>query len=148
MADVDVSVQIQTPSGFVELEDQAGGYELHAECFASRQVGQRKSEVTAEWYGGTYVWGSVPDQVAEDLVFYVSGATPYETATRLQTVVDAFESLSWQLVYRFGDLQETWQCTPADYSLESNQPLMFATKVIVRARVPRNPVVAREQVTP
>lgn len=145
MSDLDVSFELNTPSGWIELEDPASGYELHKDSFATRSVSHRSNVVNNDWVPGSYASRSVRENVVEDLAFYVTGATTYECRTRLAVVTDGLESLSYQAKMRIEDYLETWTCLPADYTLESDQPLIFATLVLVRAKIPRNPVVVSEQ---
>jgi hypothetical protein len=146
MSDLDVAFAINTPLGWVEIEDPINGYELHAEAFAQRSVSHRKTDVSNDWTQGTYTSRSVLDNITEQVDFYVGGATTFECRARLKVVTDAFDSLRYQARYRMEDYQETWSCTVADYTLEANQPLAYAKLVLVRAKIPRHPVALVEQV--
>lgn len=146
MSDLDVGFALHTPTGWIELEDPAGGYELHTDSFAARSVSHRKNEVSNNWVGGEYVSRSVRANVLEDVAFYVGGSTAFECRERVQVVTDTFDSLHFQARMRIEDYQETWNCVTSEYTLESNQPLIVAKLVLVRAKIPRHPQVFVEQV--
>lgn len=146
MADLDVAFAVHTPTGWIELEDPVNGYELHTESFAARSVSHRKNEVSNNWIPGEYNSRAVRTNVVEDVGFFVGGSTAYECRMRAQAVTEAFDSLHFQARMRIEDYQETWECTTSDYVLESNQPLIVAKLVLVRAKVSRHPQVYVEQV--
>lgn len=145
MSDIDVSFQLLTPTGWIELEDPENGYELERGSFATRSVSHRSNIVNSEWVAGSYASRSVRDNITEDVSFYVGGATTFECRTRMQAVLEGFEALTYQAIMRIEDYQETWTCIPADYTLESDQPLIAATLVLVRAKIPRHPAALVEQ---
>lgn len=146
MDDLSLRVRIQTPGGWLELEDEVNGYEIHADSFAALQIGHRKVDVEGDYVEGSYTVRSVRSEVNEALVVWVAGATPFVLADRMSALTTALESISYGIEVTFGDSQETWTCNPADYSIESSRPLRFATTAIVRATVPRLPTVSRIQV--
>ena len=146
MSTLDISFEILTPSGWVELEDPANGYSLHRDSFNQRTVQHRSLMASNDWVAGAYAARSVRDNVVEDVAFYVNGETTYECMSRVDLVLSAFDSLTYQARLRRNDHRETWTCTPADYTLESDQPLIFATMVLVKAKIPRHPTKAVEQV--
>ena len=146
MADLDVSAAILAPTGWIELEDPEGGYELHKESFGKRSYSHRKTEVESEWVAGTYTTRSVRANVNEDLAVWVAGATPFETRMRLDALLKGLDQLSYKIRFRNVDVQETWSCFPADYQLECSQELRLARLVLVRATVPRLPAAQIAQV--
>lgn len=145
-ADLDVSFEMNTPTGWIELEDPVNGYELHKDAFSTRSHGHKKNEVGNDWTAGEYVSRSTQSNVLEQVDFYVGGATIYACQMRLKAVLDGMHSLSYQSRFRMGDYRETWTCTVADYTLESEQALWVSKLVLVRAKIPRHPVVVAEQV--
>lgn len=148
MTDLDVAFELETAIGWVQLEDFENGYELHREAFSTKSVSHRKTEVPGEWIEGTPVSRSLRDSIVEDLSVWVGGETHFVMRERLKVITDALESLSYRARYRVEDYQETWTCTPADYTLESEQAFVVAKVVLVRAKVPRYPSALIEQVTP
>lgn len=146
MSDPALAASIEGVLGWIDLEDEAGGYELHADSFASRQVQLRKVEAEGEWVEGSYTTRSVRGNIVEPLVVYVSGATIYECRMRTKALTDALEQLRFGFTLTVEDYKETWSCFASEYTIEANQPLMFARKVIVRASVPHLPAVIQEQV--
>lgn len=146
MADLEVFASILTPTGWIELEDEPNGYWLHKDAFAKKAVSHRKREVSSEWVAGTFVADAVRENVIEDVVVYVQGRTPYEMRQRLDALTDGFDQLSYKMTLTEGDLEETWQCNLADYSIECGQEFRLARLAIVRASVPRLPGVTTRQV--
>lgn len=148
MTDIDVAASIESPTGWIALEDQVGGYELASDAFSEKGYSHRKTEVSSEWIEGTFVSRSVKENTTEKVSFYVLAATPFALAAKIQRVTDAFDQLSFGMVVRFSDCQETWVCQTADYTISTKQELRHATMALVNATVPRLPTCARVQVVP
>lgn len=147
---LDVAAAVHTPSGWVELEDEANGYELHAESFTSRAVQQRTVNSPGEWISGTFARRSTKENVTEPVSILVDGAgSHFAYATRMKVLRDAFDQTSYTFRVRFGDVLETWVCTmPADYTESCEQPFRFATTGILRVQVAHLPDVTIVEVTP
>ena len=148
MIELDVGATILTPTGWVNLEDEAGGYWLAADSFTESVTSHRKTEIDSEWMEGSFISRGVQAVVVEKVSVYVKGATPYQLAARLKRLTDGFNQLAFSMVVRFGDNQETWDCNLSDYTLSAKQEMRFATMVLVNASVPRQPTVVRAQVAP
>ena len=145
---LDVSAKIETPTGWIELDDPEGGYELAADSFATAAISHRKTEVSSEWLEGTFVTRSVRENVAEAVNVYVAGATPYELAARLKALTDGFDQLGYAMVVRFADAAEDWSCQVADYTIETKVEMRHATIALVKASVPRLPAKTLTRVFP
>lgn len=143
MSDLEVSFELETPTGWLLLEDPEGGYELHKDSFASRAVSHRKQEVSGEWIEGSYVTRSVRENVTEDVAIWVGGETFFDMDDRVQALVDGLEQLGYGARKVVGDLTETWTCSVADYTIECSQEYMASTVCLVRAKIPRLPAVVR-----
>lgn len=146
MITLDVSFEIETPTGWLECEDPANGYELHKESFVNRATSHRKQEINSNWVEGSYVSQAVRENVVEEVAIYVRGDTPYELWARKQALLDGLEQLAFTARLRFGDLLETWNCEISDYTEESPMEMRFATMAVIRARIPRLPSLTRSQV--
>lgn len=143
-----LSAQIETTEGWLELEDPENGYSLHKDSFSQQQVTRRKQEIEGEWVEGSFTTRSVRNNVTETLAVWVEGATPWEARQRRERLLNALGQLSYQFKLKDEDELQTWDCQPADYSLEAGQELRFARLVLVRAQVPRLPEVLYTQVAP
>lgn len=146
MTDITVVVQIEGLIDWFDLEDEVNGYVMHADSFASKQQQLRTVEAEGDYVEGTYTLRAVRGNVVEDVVVIVSGATNYEFRTRLQTVTDALEQLTFGMRVTLGDAKETWTCFASDYTVETSQPFHVAKKGILRSRVKHLPAVTLEQV--
>lgn len=144
--DLEVSVVIQTPLGDLELEDAENGYEVGKAAFASSQVSWRKQEINAEYVEGAYTNRAVRENVQETLEVYVAGLTQFEFQTRVRALTDAFGQLTYTITRTIGDAQEVWNCTVADYTVETSQEFLVATIGKISARVPRLPTAELSQV--
>lgn len=144
--DLDLECSIEGPAGWIVLEDEANGYSLESSSFGEASTTHRKTEVSSEWIEGSFVVRSVRENVTETLAVYVTGATPYELATRLAALTNALEQNSFILTTRWGNLAETYYCSVADYKVTASQPLRFATMALVTATVPHLPTVGRSMV--
>lgn len=144
--DLAVSVVIDTLLGPLELEDLASGYELHKETIGLRATSYRKVEVSGDFTEGTDTQRAVRANVTEQLSVWVAGTTQFEFQTRVRALTDALEQLSYTITRTVGDAIEVWQCTTADYSLETSQEFLVATIGLIKATVPRKPAVALSQV--
>ena len=146
--DVDVAASLESPTGWILLEDRAGGFELASDSFSEKGITHRKTEVSSEWIEGTFTSRSVKENTTEKVSVYVYGATPFALAEKVKRVTDAFDQLSFGMVVRFADCQETWYCHTAEYTISTKQEMRFATMALINATVPRLPSCARVQVVP
>lgn len=138
---LDVAFAIQAPSGWVELEDPANGYEAHKETRAEQGVSWRKQEISSTFVEGTFVNDAVKENVTETLAIYVDAHTPYELAVRVKVLTDALSQIRYQVRMRSGNLLETWDCAVADYTVQTPQEMINSRMAVVRASVPRRPTV-------
>lgn len=143
---LDVEISIHGPGGWILLEDPENGYTAHKEALASKSVTWRKKEIESDYVEGTFTNEAVRANIVEQLVIYVDGLSPWATSERVRALTEALEQLQYEVKVRDGDLEETWTCSVADYTLETGQELRNATMVIVRASVPRLPYATRVQV--
>lgn len=147
MADLDLSVQVLAPDGWHELEDEANGYEMHADSFVSRQTPRRNVESDGDWIDGTFARRSTRGNVVEPVVIIVSGSTPFEFAARMKAAKSWFDQVNYQVKVRFGDAQELWSCTrPGEYTEETAQAMRFATQGVLRVQVSHLPDVVLSEV--
>ena len=146
MSDIVLGLQIETPSGWLELEDEAGGYSLHSETRAPSRSPARKKSINSEWVPGTFVTRSVDENVTESVSVWVTGASQFELRTRLQRPAGRAGQLSYQMRFTTGDVRETWECQVADYAIQTDQPMLIATWALVKAQIPRLPNPTIEQV--
>lgn len=148
-----LSVQITSPTGVIELEDEANGYSLHGDTFASETYTHRKVEVNSPWLEGTYAVDAVLDNTVEALVVWVSGLAPDGTyshflfRTRLNALKKCFDQISYQITRTIGDAVEAWDCEVSDYTVETQQEFLFATRGVLRVPVPRRPTATLTQTT-
>jgi hypothetical protein len=143
---LDVAFAIQAPSGWVELEDPANGYEAHKETRAEQGVSWRKQEITSTFVEGTNVNDAVKENVTESVAIYVDAPTSYVLAQRIKVLTDALSQIRYSMRFRNGNLLETWDCAVADYTIETPQEMINSTMAVVRASVPRRPTVTMAQV--
>ena len=134
-----LSMMIQSGTLWLQLEDPAGGYELHAETFATRQVSHRKKDVSSEWVEGEYTQRSLRENVVEAVSVWVSGETVGETMTRMRALTSCLDQPNFGIRWEIDGYSETWQCQSSDYSIESDQPMLFSRLCLVKAQVPRLP---------
>jgi hypothetical protein len=146
--DLDVAASIETPTGWLDLEDEASGYELSYDSFSAQAVSHRKTVLQSEWIEGSFITRSVRENITEKVSVYVRGDTPFMLAERLARLTDGFDQLSFAMVVRFADSQETWSCSTSEYTISTKQEMRFATMALVSADVPRLPTLDRVQVYP
>ena len=144
--DLDVHAEIETPTGWLELEDIANGYELHAESFSQRQVQSRKVEADGEWANGSYTVRATVGNVVETVSVWVKAPSPFDLAERLDPLLAGLHQLQFRFRVTTGNLREEWVCQYSDYTIESDQNLRFATLALVKAQVPRLPDLVRTMV--
>ena len=146
--EIDISVMIETPTGWLELEDEANGYTLGADSFASSATTHRKTEINSEWMEGTFVSRAVRENVTETVAVYVSGDTPHQLAMRLEKLTDGFNQLSYAIVVRSADIADTWSCWVSDYTVATKTEMRHATIAMVTATIPRLPGTTKTKVYP
>lgn len=148
-AELTLAVRVETPGGnWLELEDEANGYSIHADAFQQRSYTKRNTTADGIWVNGSWAKRSTTQNVAEPLVVWVDGqGSTFAYRTRMQTLKDCLDQLSFQVQLDVGDARETWMCSvPADYVEESSGPLMIATLGVLRATVNRLPDLTLEQI--
>ena len=146
--DLDVAARIQTPSGWIDLNDRAAGYELGPEAFTTAATSHRKGEISSEWMEGTFVTRSVRENIIETVSVYVYGDSAHQLAVRQQALTDGFDQLSYAMVVRFEDAEESWDCWVADYTTSTRAEMRRTNMSLVTAQVPRLPSAARAKVYP
>ena len=141
MSDLEgIVCRIQTPTGWLDLQDPANGYELHSEAFATRSVQARTNDAENEWVRGSYRVRAVPGNKVEQLYVWVGGPTQYDFRTRLEAFTSALEQIQYELEVTFGNAKERMFCMYSDnYTVETAQPMRHARIGLVRAAVPRLP---------
>lgn len=144
--DLDVQAEIETPVGWLALEDMGNGYELHAESFAAKAVQSRKVEAEGDFVEGSYTVRAVAGNVIENVSVWVKGEDPYQLAVRIQALTDGLHQLSYRLRLTIGNMREDWVCQYSDYTIESDQNLRFSTLALVKAQVPHLPTITLTQV--
>lgn len=141
--EISLSAVISTVNGDLELEDEANGYKLHSDSLAQAAVTHRTVTANSPWLEGTYVTDSVRDNTTEALVVWVIGPTHFLWRSRMQALTDALDQLSYTIAVTIDDAVMGWVCpTPADYTIETQQEYIHATRGVVRAQVMRLPQVS------
>jgi hypothetical protein len=143
---LDVVFSIKAPSGWLSLENPAGGYEAHKDARGEQATAWRRQEISSSYVEGTYTNEAVKENVTEALAVYVYGPTPYDLYTRIKVLTDAFSQIRYQITMRTGNLLETWDCSAADYTIQTPQEMINATIAVVRATVPRRPTIVTAKV--
>ena len=143
---LDIAFSIHAPSGWLDLDDAAGGYEAHKDTRAGQSVTWRKQEIESPYVEGTFVNEAVRENVSEALAIYVRGGSPFELRQRVTALTDALSQLQYEVRMVEGNAQETWDCSVADYTIETPQEMINSTMALVRATVPRRPTVILEEV--
>ena len=141
-----VEAEIETPIGWLALDDEDNGYELHRESFNSQAVQARKVEAEGDWVEGTYTVRAVRDNVSENVAVYIWADTPFELAERIEAFISGLEQLQFRFRVTHGNLREEWTCMWSEYKVETEQAMQFATLALVRATIPRLPAKTRELV--
>lgn len=138
--DLVVSLQIETsPGTYLELENPAGGYQTASEALAQRDVDFRQLVLDTPWTEGSVVVQSVRTNVVEPVSIWVTGPDHYTFDTRVQTLTNALEQLSYHIKRTLANSLQTWDCMPAKYSILTQAEYLWATRGLVRAQVPRYP---------
>src|SRR5213075_2041152 len=97
---LDVTARIETPSGWVYLDDPINGYELHADTRKDFQVTHRKQTTNNSWTEGDFDITSVRGDITETVAVWITGSTQFEFDARLETLEAAFNQLAYRLMWR------------------------------------------------
>ena len=143
---LDVAFAIHGPGGWIELDDEAAGYETHKDARSEQAVTWRRQNIDSAYVEGTYTNEAVRENVTESVVIRVFGANQWEFSQRLEALTDALSQLQYDFRMQVGNLRETWKCSVADYTVQTPQEMLHASMGIVRAQIPRLPAVVREEV--
>jgi hypothetical protein len=115
-------------------------YDVHAESRDKRQITWRKQSVENPWVEGTYDTQAVRGNVTENVVVWVYGASPSDFRNNLENLVAYVDTPNWALRWVYPDgMQELWDCTFSDYSVETQREFQYANQGICRINVQRRP---------
>lgn len=142
MPELDFHVYMESPSGTMDLDDGVT-YDTEAGSLNERAVTWRKRSISAEWVEGTFDVAAVKENVTETVRTYVTADDPVALDFAVTRLTDGYSELRYDMRLTWGGYQEVWRCMPAAYSISSTGPLMFATKALVSAQVPRLPTVIK-----
>lgn len=138
--DVQVTARISTPTGWLDLEDPEGGYELHPETLSGGSVSYRTVIASSPWVEGDVATSAVRENVLEALSVWVTGDTPHEFYTRWKRLTDALEQRAFTVELTVEDAAFTWTVTrPAEHTTDTQQAFLVARTGLVRAKVARLP---------
>ena len=120
--DLDVQAEIETPTGWLALEDMGNGYELHAESFAAKAVpvpqGRGRGRLGRGQLHGARGGAATSPRTCR---VWVKGDDPYQLAVRIQALTDGLHQLQYRLRLTIGNMREDWVCQYSDYTIESDQ---------------------------
>lgn len=133
-----VSGKIETPSGWLDLNDGVG-YSFEGTSFADRQVTWRRQEVTSPFVEGTYIVGAVRENITEAVSVWVRGETFSELDARVEALIGALGQMTYRFMLRLEDSAHYWTCWPADYTVSGQREYLHSRLVLVKATMPRLP---------
>lgn len=135
---LDISCKIETPTGWVELND-GRRYVLEASSFGERSVSWRRSEATSTFVEGSYVTSAVRENITETLAVWVLGSDRLEHTLARRRLTEALEQMTWRLMVRVEDVSTFWTCFASDYTVSAARELTHARRALVTAKVARLP---------
>ncbi len=102
---------------------------------------------TKQLVSSPYVDGEFPvsqrrNNVTEECLFEVLGATGAALATNIGAIIAAFKQFSYTLTTTFDGVSYGWSCNSADYQVIWSGPRIVSGQAQVRLSVPRSPVPA------
>lgn len=136
-----LSMLIQRGDKWLQLQDPAAGFELHAETFSTKTVTHKKVDVESEWIEGSWTQRSLRNNITEMVSVWITGRSGAEMMGRVRRLTNALDQPSFRIYWEVDGYKELWYCQSADYTIESSQPMLFARQVLVKASVPRLPKV-------
>lgn len=146
--ELEVACRIQSPTGWLNLQDPSGGYELEVSTVGERAVAHRKVEASSGWMEGSYYTRTVRENVTETLAVYVFGSSAADYDAKEKALTDAFDQLSFQVIMSVGNSQKIWDCWVSDYTITTSRDHRFYKMGLVNAQVPRMPTVKTRTITP
>ena len=143
-----VRVLLQRPNGDW-LQLNSGPYQIAGDSFSNRQMQWRRHEVSSPYVDGTFVVNAAAENVVEQLAFYVRGKTHTEMQQAIEVATEALSQLSFTMMVEIGENGVYWDCSIADYTVQTTREFLHATMAKVTATVPRSPQArAVEQLEP
>jgi hypothetical protein len=139
MSDLDYTLEISTPLGWLLLEDEANGYSLGAGTKSEVSTSRRDRTTEGQWVEGTFTLASVKGNEEVPVEVYVEADTPAVLDQRLQVLKDAFDQLTYQIRETWEGMERVWYCMPGPYSISASTALMVAKEALFKATVPRLP---------
>lgn len=115
-------------------------YDIHPDTRATRQVTWRRQTVENTWVEGSYDTHAVRGNVTEMVAAWVYGTAPSDFRFNLENLVTYLDTPNWALRWVYPDgMQELWDCTFSDYTVETQREFLYANQGIVKMNVMRRP---------
>jgi hypothetical protein len=134
-----VSVQISTPSQWLELNDRKI-YEVTADSFRESSVTQRTVQATNQFLEGSFTVTALRENVQETLGVYVRAPDHFTLEAYIDVLTAAFDQPFYRIIRRVEGAWRVWFAGAAGYRIETGQEFLHAKMAKVTFEVPRHPV--------
>lgn len=135
-----------TPTGILLLQDEANGYTLAKDCFATRPVAFRTQEISSPWAAGELPVRAVGTNIAEQLVVDINAGDQYQLYTRTEKLLGGLRQLSYSMTVTFANHQEIWTCFISPWTQQDDQEWRVAVSRKITVQLKRHPAALVSQV--
>ena len=137
---IGLSVRVSMPNGgWCELNDHVV-FTVADGSFDGEAVSWRRAEDTNPFLEGTYLINALRNNVTRPLNVYVEGQTQFDLNDNLDNLKGYLSQRQFQLVRTIDNSARLFTCFASDYAIQSDRPLMFARKALLKCQLVTHPV--------
>lgn len=122
----------------------ANGYEINADGFGPGSKTFRRETATSPYVRGRFLIGAVPDVQTAVLNVWVGGSSATDLASKVSTLLAAFEQRSYTLQAVIDGVTYQWACETADSVIGTGGTFdafdLGAFQQVVHLSIPRDPL--------
>lgn len=123
---------------WVNLND-GNRFKFRADGYGQKSQTLRRITVDSPYFDGTYSIHTTKENVNESVMIEIRGASQNIVTENMLLLLDCVAQDTYQIRFDAEDHRETWQCEPADYTVDRSQVLLHNRMATVTLSIPRLP---------
>lgn len=132
------SAEISYGDQWINLNDKIR-YKFRADNYGQKAQTLRRITAQSPYFDGTYSIHTSKENVSESVMIEVSGQTQNIVTENVLLLLDCVAQDTYQIRMDVEDHRETWQCEPADYTIDRSQVYLHNKLCLVTLSIPRLP---------
>jgi hypothetical protein len=136
-------IEVSSGDEWINVSDGLN-FEISATEFGTKTLSRRRIQASSPFFDGTYLLHSTEENITEPLTIIVYGETQNDVTENILLLQQLFSQFRYKVRVRYGNHRETWNCEPADYSLERTHTYLHNNMAMIRFQIPRLPKMTQE----